>query len=236
MIKPWMFIPQDAVDPENAWRPYCVALLHFDGADGSTTITDECGKTWTANNNAQIDTAQSVFGGASCLFDGSGDYVRTANQTDFDFGTGDFTIDFRIRFNSLPTGDNYPNQVAPFCDGPAGSASQNGFYIGNPNIYYNVNDSQRIVSGEHGMVINTWYHVGLCRNGNDWKIYIDGDLVASANNSINIPTYDNSVDVMGDDYGAMNKFNGNLDEYRILKGFADTYNILNTPVAAYSLT
>jgi Bacterial regulatory proteins, tetR family len=53
-------------------------LLHFDGADGSTTITDNnsggAAHAWTANGNAQIDTAQSKLGGASCLFDGTGDY------------------------------------------------------------------------------------------------------------------------------------------------------------------
>ena len=46
-------------------------LLHCNGTDGSTTFTDEIGKTVTANGNAQIDTAQSKFGGASGLFDGT---------------------------------------------------------------------------------------------------------------------------------------------------------------------
>src|SRR5689334_6463249 len=44
---------------------YTKALLHFNGSDGSTTFTDESGKTWSVNGDAQIDTAQSEFGGAS---------------------------------------------------------------------------------------------------------------------------------------------------------------------------
>jgi len=36
-------------------------LLHCDGTDGSTTFTDESGKTVTAVGNAQIDTAKKVF-------------------------------------------------------------------------------------------------------------------------------------------------------------------------------
>ena len=41
------------------------SLLHFDGADTSTTFTDESGKVWTPAADAQIDTAQSKFSGAS---------------------------------------------------------------------------------------------------------------------------------------------------------------------------
>src|SRR5690606_25450842 len=54
-----------------------VLLLHMDGADGSTMFIDSSanGLTVTANGNAQIDTAQSKFGGAAALFDGNGDYL-----------------------------------------------------------------------------------------------------------------------------------------------------------------
>jgi hypothetical protein len=47
---------------------YTVALLHMNGADTSTTFTDEAGTAWTAAGNAQIDTAQKVFGTASGLY------------------------------------------------------------------------------------------------------------------------------------------------------------------------
>ena len=67
---------------------YTVALLHMDGADTSTTFTDESGKTWTANGNAQIDTAQSVFGGASGLFDGTGDYLSASDHADWQLDGG----------------------------------------------------------------------------------------------------------------------------------------------------
>lgn len=44
-------------------------LFHFDGSDGSTTFTDSgpLGKTVTRTGGAEIDTAQSMFGGASLL-------------------------------------------------------------------------------------------------------------------------------------------------------------------------
>jgi len=76
-----------------------VALLavHIYLASAGTTV-----HTVTAYGNAQIDTAQSKFGGASGLFDGAGDYLSTPDSEDWNFGSGDFTIDFWVRFNSLP--------------------------------------------------------------------------------------------------------------------------------------
>ena len=73
---------------------YTKSLLHFNGADASTTFTDESGKAWTASGHAQIDTAQSVFGGASGLFDGTDDYIYAADSDDWNLGTLDFTVDF----------------------------------------------------------------------------------------------------------------------------------------------
>src|SRR5262245_32929117 len=75
----------------------CKVLLHFNGTDTATTITDSnaggSAHTWTAAGNAQIDTAASKFGGASGLFDGTGDWVTTSDHADFTLGSGAFTID-----------------------------------------------------------------------------------------------------------------------------------------------
>ena len=79
---------------------YTKVLLHMNGTDASTTFTDESGKTWTANGNAQIDTASYKFATGSGLFDGGGDYIDTPDNADFNFGSGDFTIDLQMRRNS----------------------------------------------------------------------------------------------------------------------------------------
>src|SRR3990167_5725818 len=83
-----------AIGGGSAWDSYTQLLLHCDGVDAATTFTDEIGKAVTANGNAQIDTAQKKFGTASGLFDGTGDYLSLADSDDWNFGAGDFTIDF----------------------------------------------------------------------------------------------------------------------------------------------
>jgi YD repeat-containing protein len=79
--------------PTQVNDPFSVVMLHMNGADGSTTFIDDSNKIWTAAGDAQIDTAQSMFGGASAYFDGSGDYLSTPDSEDFNLGNEDFTID-----------------------------------------------------------------------------------------------------------------------------------------------
>jgi hypothetical protein len=59
-------------------------LLHMDGANTSTTFTDSnsggSAHTWTAAGNAQISTATYKLGGASGLFDGTGDFITTPDS------------------------------------------------------------------------------------------------------------------------------------------------------------
>ena len=58
---------------------YTVSLLHMNGADASTTFSDESGKTWSST--AQLSTSQYKFGGASGV---EFDYLR--NQPKFILG------------------------------------------------------------------------------------------------------------------------------------------------------
>lgn len=77
-----------------------ISLLNAAGADGSTTITDVKGKTWTPTGDTQIDTS---LGYNSILFDGN-DRASTPDATDWDFGSGLWTIEIWL----------YPNSVTGF--------------------------------------------------------------------------------------------------------------------------
>src|SRR5437762_10635795 len=72
-----------------------VLLLHMDGS--SFTDSSGTGKTVSTIGDAAPSTAQSVFGGSSAAFDNANDAITLAGSPDFNFGTGDFTIDFRVR-------------------------------------------------------------------------------------------------------------------------------------------
>jgi len=54
-------------------------LLHCDGADAAVSFPNSGAEsvTITVGNDAQVDTAQSKWGGAAALLDGTGDYLKT---------------------------------------------------------------------------------------------------------------------------------------------------------------
>lgn len=179
-------------------------------------------KTVTAVGNAQIDTAQSKFGGASGLFDGTGDYLTIADSADFAFGTGDFSIDFWYRINSL-------SNQSFFSQGDGTGSNLINFFFWNTaggrialNIYQggsSVLDFQCTAA----LSINTWYHIELTRSSNTWYVFIDG---VSATLTLNGGSYSNSYPDFSEDFriGAQdnnsNYVNGWLDEYRVSKGIA----------------
>lgn len=79
-----------------------VLLCQFDGANDSTTMTDEKGHPLTAYNGAKLTTSQSRFGGSSLFLQGNinygfgtNSYVRgDSHSTDFDMdGAVDFCIE-----------------------------------------------------------------------------------------------------------------------------------------------
>lgn len=76
-------------------------LLHMNGANGSTSFPDSSSfaRTVTPSGNAQITTGQSVFGGASATFDGSGDFLSAGAAGDFNFlhNGSNWTVEFWLR-------------------------------------------------------------------------------------------------------------------------------------------
>jgi len=77
-------------------------IMNFEGADGSTTFTNDGTEIdGTANGDAQIDTAQFFGGLASGLFDGTGDFVEWVDATWQDIGANEFTIQGRVRLNTI---------------------------------------------------------------------------------------------------------------------------------------
>jgi RHS repeat-associated protein/uncharacterized repeat protein (TIGR01451 family) len=214
---------------------YTKALLHLDGADGSTVFTDASGKSWTASGNAQIDTAQSKFGSASGLFDGSGDYLSAPDSNDWDF-SGDFTIDFWARFNSY--GD-YQNLLSTTTDGYANGGfwlefgRVRGFTLFS-NMTLLLEDN---VTSLTGLSTGTWYHFAIIRSGtgtNNLKLYKDGVLAGQATTNVTINGGQNPL-LIGK-YAAnvtIYPFNGWIDELRISKGIARWTTNFTPPTAPY---
>lgn len=214
---------------------YTKLLIHCDGADASTAFTDvsAAGRTVTTNGDAQVDTAQSKFGGASALFDGTGDFLSVADHADFEFGTGDFTIDFWMR----PA-----NTTASFYEvfGKRANTSSYGPYViaqGGTSLVLFMSSSGAswdiASSVSMGTVAaNTWYHVALVRSGSNIYRFLDGALIGTTSSSASL--LDNAVDVrIGSSGGGTGGYPGHVDEIRVSKGIARWTAAFSVPTFAY---
>jgi Concanavalin A-like lectin/glucanases superfamily len=195
------------------------ALFHFDGTDASTTITDASGgHTFTAQGNAQLDTAQFKFGTSSALFDGTGDYLQGDGSSDFAFGTGDFTIDFWVRFNSL-AGAQILFDTGPDSAGPLAYVQITKNTPGNVLTLF-VNNATRITGGT-ALTTGAWHHVALTRASGSTRLFLNGVQEGSTYTDANdyqIGTSHPFIGSKGDGTGSA--LNGWLDELRVLKGTA----------------
>jgi len=214
-----------------------VLLLHCDGADESTTITDATGRhSPVANGTAQIDTAQSVFGGASLLLDGNSDYVDVIDSPDWQFGSGEFTIELMARFNSFADQNPFVSQfqASPY------DVSFNLVYADGASALGVFTDTGAGGTKQHSWswspVVDTWYHVALVRDGDFLRAFIDGSEIGSAS-SISGALEDGGQPL---DIGIMRSsstyyLNGWIDELRVLKGVAaNTDTTFPVPTGPYT--
>ena len=219
---------QEIVDARRAgvWPPddywdNVVALLHFDGADGSTAFVDQRLHAFTALGNAQLDTAQFKFGTASLLCDGSGDGITTPDSADWEFAGGDFTIETWVRFNSV---------VASHIVSRANNGDGAGSWIlwrndsAQLEFYYTTNGllgTARRAQGAWSASAGTWYHLAACRSGADLRLFVDGTQIGT--------TFNAGTDIIADTTQPMRigiapdggrPHNGWIDDVRITKGVA----------------
>ena len=209
-------------------------LLHGNGTNGSTTITDNSPspKTVTAEGNAQISTAQSKFGGASIAFDGTGDRVSVANNAAFDFGTGDFTVECWVfSVAALNSYDAEYAHIAGKGRGGAGGEYSLGFYQQKINWFANAAATQ----GTTILTNNTWYHFAASRAGSTLRLFVNGLLESSTTNTLD---YTSSVsfnagDRQAGDPGGQYPLNGYIDDLRITKGVARYTSNFTPPTAQF---
>ncbi len=221
--------------PTDPYWASVTSLLHFDAADGSTTFTDQKGVTWSrGSSNAEIDTAESKFGGSS-LFTNTTGYLGAATSGNFDFGTGDFTIECWIK----------PATVASFqtifSHRSGGSGSEGlTFRITNGGVLQAFRGAGlNVMAGTTVLSTSSFQHVALCRVGTTWRLFLNG--VQEASTSINVST-DVSASASATSYiGVYGAFSltterlssGWIDDFRATKGVGRYASGFTPPATAF---
>lgn len=205
-------------------------LLHMDGADGSTTFKDDGPRTAvsvTAYGNAQVDTAQSKFGGASALFDGSGDYLDADSLGSIAGSGEDFTIEGYFRWASTSGGQGLMSDRPPTSSG----YTTNNFYLekNSSNTLFFGFSGGGDITGTSSVTTNTWYHIAVVRYSGTTKLYLNGTQTGST------LSYTGAVGDGDISIGAVvgQYMNGHIDEVRISDTARYTANF-TTPTSAFT--
>lgn len=210
--------------------------LLLSGTNGG--ITDATAK----NNletvgNAQISTTQSKFGGSSMYFDGTGDYLISRSSPTLAFGSGDFTIESWVYVSA------HTNADGVVCANWTGTWSANNWSLhsdhGSANEKfsfwaYNYSTSAPILTSTTTVATGTWYHVAVTRNGNSWRLFINGTQEGSTVTSS--AALDNGASWPVYISGALSNqvLNGYIDDLRITKGYARYTANFTAPTAPFN--
>jgi hypothetical protein len=191
-------------------------------SDTTFTITNainENGRTYVAyvfaGGESTAATARSVD------FDGN-DALTSATSSDLSFGTGDYTVEFWCKFNATP------NDSPLFENRLSGSASDaTGFtitaYGGTNGVRIWWNGASRINGGAADIQgTGKWHHIAATRSSGTTYLFLDGTLLGTTTDSINITT--NEAHIAGGKYSGGSSishyFNGKISNFRIVKGTA----------------
>ena len=205
-------------------------LLHFDGADGSTTFTDSSPrpKTVTAIGDARISTAQTLFGGSTGYFDGAGDYLIFPHSPDFDFGTGAFAIEFFLYL----TGSGPCVLVSSRESTTQGTKGQLEIAVNANNALY-FYDGANTFASSLSIQNNVWSHCVFCSSGNgQLSIFIGGALAFSGTCETGW-TYTSNWMVGRWAGGGQYSYKGHLKGLRITKGEARYTANFTPPTTAF---
>lgn len=183
------------------------------GVSPIAAATGRTAATITAVGQAQISTAQSKFGGASAVFDGTGDVLYSSDIDNVNMA-GNFTIECWFRFNALNR-----NQYI-FTNRWSGSYT-NGDWV----VFHSV-DNQRIqiaspdftqinINASGNYTTNTWYHFALVRSGSTLTAYLNGVNKGTATHTATIFETNKKLIIGAQNESGSSSLLGNIDEVRI---------------------
>jgi hypothetical protein len=195
----------------------CAYNRFRDGSTNNFTITRN-GDVKVTNFAPFAPTAaySTSTNGGSAYFDGTGDYLTVANNGNFDFGSGDFTVECWAYFNDSADNDGIL--------GVWGTGKQSWILYregGNYQFFYSGPSGSPLVSSV-GVTVGTWVHLAVVRSGSTLTFYHNGVSTGTKNVGTTAFT-SNSTQNLGIAVnldGTGNFINGYLSDIRIVKGTA----------------
>lgn len=217
------------------------ALLHMDGANAQNTgwVDSSPNKVPFSNSNGTLySSTTSKFGGTSLHFSVNWAHALLGSTGSllFDLQTGDFGIDLWVRPTSIVHTSNAPCLFSSN-DGPR--VGGYGLYLtnGRPEFFVENNVLGNLsVMATTTLALNTWYHVAVSREGNVFRIFVNGVLEGTATHATACVVSPIRPCVLGSYFyggGQNGPFLGFIDEFRFVKGRAPWTASFTPPSALY---
>ncbi len=220
---------------------YTKLCLHGNGTHLSTAIRDAspAHKTVTAYGGANVGDTYYKFGGLAMRFPvAESSYMSVPDSDDWNFGSGDFTIDLWVRVSSWPAATQHRMILSQYESATRywhfSICENSGAY--KLILVYTYDGNSASFSRTISFTLNVWYHVALVRNGTEYKMYVDGTLLSTSYTSALAFTNISSALFIGTWYtGAGQYWDGRMDELRISKGIARWTADFTVPSEEYSV-
>ena len=204
---------------------YNDVVLHLRGYDAQSGQVfkdySKYNRTISVFGNTSHSTTQKKYGNSSIYFDGSGDYLTAPASSDFNFGTGAFTIEFFYYKNSNTSYGVY-RRLIQSVDGDVIC----GFTIVDDNNYISVAMSSSggsfdliNINNIVSLVVGNWYFISLIRNGVDFYLIVNGVSYFLAQSSSSVYFNASHYIVIGGQASGRN-INGFYEDLRVTKGIA----------------
>jgi alpha-tubulin suppressor-like RCC1 family protein len=152
---------------------------------------------------------------------GTEDYLSIPDDADFDFATGDFTIEFWMYLS----GNSSNNPVIIGADGGWYFQTKTGDTV--LSFYTGVTE---YTSTSTALSTGGWHHIAISRSGTSLKVFVDGETRISDTDSGNV-NLANALNIGRYGAGSL-PFTGRLSNLRIVKGTAVYTNNFVPPKAA----
>lgn len=201
-------LPPEQLDPH--WADV-KALLHFEGADQSTTFIDQKGSVWAAVGTAKLQAAGALFGQTSLKTGATNSHIATSS-TGIVLGSGDYTVELWFMLDAIGGGT--------FVSSDNGTATQLVLGVSSdPYVYASIAGNQMFAITPQTVPVSAWRHVALTRASGTTRLFVNGVQYASTATG-GATNLSSPIKKIGGLINTTNSFNGKIDEFRVTVGVA----------------
>jgi hypothetical protein len=234
--------------PADDYFEYVTMLLPGNGTNGAqnNTFLDSSTNNFTITRNG--NTTQGTFApfGSNWgnYFDGTGDWLSSPTNSAFEFGSGNFTIEYWFYVNSIPSGSAV-GLLSKRVDGSI-YAPFNMFLSagGVLNLYMSTSGSNWEVGplSTTALATGTWYHVAVTRSSNTVYMFLNGTSVGSTGTLSGALVTNSAALTIGansESPASVTRLNGYISNLRFVKGtavYTANFTPSTTPLTAITNT